>query len=60
LQVLGITAAEFAARFCHPVQTGWRLTCTLRRKLAAATSVAKHGYYTTAHWKSAATGRPRT
>jgi hypothetical protein len=36
LQVLGLTAAEFAARFCHPVQTGWRLTCTPRRKFAAA------------------------
>ena len=37
LQVLGITAAEYAARFCRPVHTGWRrLTCTAIRKLAAA------------------------
>jgi hypothetical protein len=36
LRVLGITADEFAARFCHPVQTGWRLTCTPRRNLEAA------------------------
>ena len=32
LQVMGITEAEYTARFCHPVQTGWRLTCTARRK----------------------------
>jgi hypothetical protein len=36
LQVLGITAAEYAARFCNPVHTGWRLTCTALRKDAAA------------------------
>jgi hypothetical protein len=28
LQVLGISEAEYTARFCHPVQSGWRLTCT--------------------------------
>jgi hypothetical protein len=28
LRVLGIDAAEFAARFCSTVNTGWRLTCT--------------------------------
>jgi hypothetical protein len=36
LQVLGITAAEYAARFTYPVHTGWRLTCTALRKLSAA------------------------
>jgi hypothetical protein len=36
LQSLGITAAEFASRFCYPVQSGWRLTCTALRKLQAA------------------------
>jgi hypothetical protein len=36
LQVLGITAEEFAARFCRSVQTGWRLTCTPRRHLSVA------------------------
>jgi hypothetical protein len=36
LQVMGITEAEDNARFCHPVQTGWRLTCTACRKFAAA------------------------
>jgi hypothetical protein len=36
LQVLGITAAEYAARFTYPVHTGWRLTCTALRKIAAA------------------------
>jgi hypothetical protein len=35
LKVLGITAAEYAARFCNPVHTGWRLTCTALRKAAA-------------------------
>ena len=30
--VMGITEAEYTARFCHPVQTGWRLTRTARRK----------------------------
>jgi hypothetical protein len=29
LWVLGIAEAEYTARFCHPVQTGWRLTCML-------------------------------
>jgi hypothetical protein len=38
LQVLGITEAEYTARFCHPVQTGWRLTCTPRRKFEVAAS----------------------
>ena len=36
LLVLGITAAEYAARFTYPVHTGWRLTCTALRKLAVA------------------------
>jgi hypothetical protein len=36
LRVLGITAAEYTARFCHPVHTGWRLTCTALRKFATA------------------------
>jgi hypothetical protein len=36
LRVPGITAAEYSARFCHPVQTGWRLTCTALRKLVIA------------------------
>jgi hypothetical protein len=36
LRVLGIAEAEYAARFCHPVQTGWRLTCTPRRKFETA------------------------
>ena len=36
LKVLGITAAEYASRFTYPVQTGWRLTCTALRKVAAA------------------------
>jgi hypothetical protein len=36
LQVLGITAAEYTARFYHSVQTGWRLTRTPRRKFEAA------------------------
>jgi hypothetical protein len=31
-QVLGITATEYATRFCNTVQTGWRLTCTALRK----------------------------
>jgi hypothetical protein len=34
LRALGITEAQYTARFCHPVQTGWRLTCTPRRKPA--------------------------
>jgi hypothetical protein len=32
LRVMGITADEFAARFCNEVPTGWRLTCTALRK----------------------------
>jgi hypothetical protein len=36
LTVLGITESEYTARFCHPVQTGWRLTCTAIRKFATA------------------------
>jgi uncharacterized small protein (DUF1192 family) len=32
LEVLGISAAEYAARFCYPVPTGWRLTCTRLRR----------------------------
>jgi hypothetical protein len=36
LQVLGITKAEYTSRFCHPVQTGWRLTCTPVRKFETA------------------------
>jgi hypothetical protein len=35
LKVLGITAAEYTARFTYPVHTGWRLTCTSLRKVAA-------------------------
>jgi hypothetical protein len=31
LRVLGITAAEFAARFCRPTRTDWRLTVTRRK-----------------------------
>jgi hypothetical protein len=34
LKVLGITTAEYTARFCNPVHTGWRLTCTALRKAA--------------------------
>ena len=40
LEVLGITAAEFTSRFTHTVQTGWRLTCTPLRNLAAAAKLA--------------------
>jgi hypothetical protein len=36
LQVLGITATEFATRFTNTLQTGWRLTCTPLRKFEAA------------------------
>jgi len=36
LHVMGITEAEYTARFCHPVQTGWRLTCTAHRKFEKA------------------------
>jgi hypothetical protein len=36
LQVLGITEGEFAARFCRPVESGWRMTCTALRKFASA------------------------
>jgi hypothetical protein len=36
LRVLGITPAEYAARFCNPAHTGWRLTCTALRKSVAA------------------------
>lgn len=36
LQVLGITAAEFTARFTRLVHTDWRLTITRRRKFEAA------------------------
>ena len=32
----GSPRAEYASRFCHPVHTGWRLTCTAPRKVAAA------------------------
>jgi hypothetical protein len=34
LRVLGITEDEYTARFCHPVQTGWRLTCSSTACLA--------------------------
>jgi hypothetical protein len=33
---MGITEAQYTARFCHPVQTGRRLTCTARRKFETA------------------------
>jgi hypothetical protein len=36
LKVLGITAGEYAARFTYPVHSGWRMTCTALRKVAAA------------------------
>ena len=36
LRVLGITAAEFAARFCRPVRTDWRLTVTHRKQIREA------------------------
>ena len=36
LEVLGISEAEYAARFTFPVHTGWRLTSTALRKLIAA------------------------
>jgi hypothetical protein len=36
LEVMGISASEFAARFCYPIHTGWRLTCTRLRRAAAA------------------------
>jgi hypothetical protein len=36
LRVLGITAAEFAARYCRPIRTDWRLTITRRKPLRAA------------------------
>jgi hypothetical protein len=31
LEVMGISAAEFNARFCNETQTGWRLTCSALR-----------------------------
>jgi hypothetical protein len=31
LEVLGISQSEYNSRFCYPVQSGWRLTCTQRR-----------------------------
>jgi hypothetical protein len=36
LRVLGLTAAEFATRYCRPVRTDWRLTITRRKPLRAA------------------------
>jgi hypothetical protein len=36
LQVLGITATEFATRFTNTMQTGRRLTCTPLRRFEAA------------------------
>jgi hypothetical protein len=36
LEVMGISASEFAARFCYPVHTGWRLTCTKLRRSETA------------------------
>jgi hypothetical protein len=36
LKVLGITEDEYTARFCRPVQNGWRMTCTALRKFATA------------------------
>jgi hypothetical protein len=36
LRALGISADEFATRFCRTVNTSWRLTCTPLRELAAA------------------------
>ena len=36
LEVLGMSEGEYSARFCYAVHTGWRLTCTALRKLAAA------------------------
>jgi hypothetical protein len=36
LRVLGITAAEYAARFCRPIHTDWRLTVTRRKPITAA------------------------
>ena len=36
LEVLGITEAEFAARFCRTVQTDWRLTIKPRRQFRQA------------------------
>ena len=36
LRALGISADEFATRFCCTVHTSWRLTCTPLRELAAA------------------------
>jgi hypothetical protein len=36
LRALGITAAEFAARYCRPIRTDWRLTITRRKPLRAA------------------------
>ena len=36
LRVLGIGAAEFAARFCQPARTDWRLTITRRKPIRAA------------------------
>jgi hypothetical protein len=35
LKALGITAAQYTARFCHPIHTGWLVKCTALRKLAA-------------------------
>lgn len=34
LEVLGITEAEFIARFCRETKTDWRLTITPRRQAA--------------------------
>jgi hypothetical protein len=36
LRALGVSADEFATRFCRTVHPSWRLTCTPLRKLAAA------------------------
>lgn len=36
LRTLGISTAEFAVRFCHPVRTDWRLTITRRKQFRPA------------------------
>jgi hypothetical protein len=38
LEVLGISAEQFATRFCYAVHTGWRLTCTAHREREPASA----------------------
>ena len=36
LEVLGISEAEYVARFTSPAQTDWKMTCTARKALRTA------------------------